>query len=500
MKVLLVDPPMQSIMQARADWYPMGLAYLAGSAKKEGHEVLIYNGEHDPKLDYVNLTTYSSNYHLYQEALDNPQHSVWCKIRKVIADFKPDIIGITSFSVKFPSALRIAAIAKDYNSQVPVIMGGQHVTIMTEESLSDKNIDFVVRGEGETTFIDFLYKFKQQQWEDVLGLSYKNGYKVKHNLPQPLIQDIDELPYPARECLYDIENYETHALAKLFASRGCPFKCNYCGTQNVWTHKFRHHGAKRIVNEINQVKKEYGSTTFTFFDDVFGLDKKYTMTLLDEMIKSNLDVKWDCLIRASIVSRELLEKMKDAGCTKIDMGVESGSDRILKHTRKGVTLKEIEKAAYLIKRSGLFLYCFFMLGLPYEKEEDIEMTKQFLLKIKPDWAGISIFTPIPGTGIYNELQEQGRIPDNPDYAMFSHQSPYSNFAFSMNNKEAFPEIAQDMIEFIQDYNGKYRNLFKRAMTRGYLKNPRLLISDLKKVLTWKGILKLSHQGLHSTNK
>ena len=119
------------------------------------------------------------------------------------------------------------------------------------------------------------------------------------------------------------------------------------------------------------------------------------------------------------------------------------------------------------------------------------------MKIKPDWAGISIFTPIPGTEIWNELQEQGKISENPDYAMFSHQSPHSNFAFNMENKEAFPKLAQDMIEFVQEYNGQYRHLFKRAMTRGYLKNPGLLISDFKKVLAWKGLLKLSHQGSHS---
>ena len=380
---------------------------------------------------------------------------------------------------------------------MPVIMGGQHVTIMTDQALSDDNIDFVVKGEGEETFIDFLYQYNNdQKWDDVLGLSFKNG-KVKHNASRPLNQKIDDLPFPNRSRLYDVENYESHALAKLFASRGCPYQCNYCGTQNIWTFKFRSHGAKRIVDEIKQVKKEFGSTTFTFFDDVFGIDKKYTMTLLDEMIKANLNVKWDCLTRANLVSDELLIKMKEAGCTKIDMGVESGSDKVLKSTKKGVTVKEIEKGAALIQKNGLFLYCFFMIGLPYENEEDVELTKDFLLRLKPDWAGISIFTPIPGTGIWRELQDQGKITENPDYAKFSHQSPHSNFAFNMDNKEAFPALAQDMIEFIQEYNGKYRHLFKSAMTRGYFKNPGLLVSDLKKVLTWKGILKLSHQGSHS---
>src|SRR5215510_13136430 len=104
MRVLLVDPPMQSIMLARADWFPMGLAFLAGSALREGHEVLIFNGEHDPALDYVNLTTYSANYYRYLDALADPSHAAWKKFARVMADFKPDVVGITSFSVKFPAA------------------------------------------------------------------------------------------------------------------------------------------------------------------------------------------------------------------------------------------------------------------------------------------------------------------------------------------------------------------------------------------------------------
>src|SRR6266571_212968 len=121
MRVFLIDPPMQSIMLARADWYPMSLAYLAGAAVREGHEVLIYNGEHEPQLDYVNLTTYSSNYYRYLDALKDPDHQCWKKLTSVMAKFRPDVVGITSFSVKFPSAKRVAALAKGYDPRIPVI-------------------------------------------------------------------------------------------------------------------------------------------------------------------------------------------------------------------------------------------------------------------------------------------------------------------------------------------------------------------------------------------
>jgi anaerobic magnesium-protoporphyrin IX monomethyl ester cyclase len=245
------------------------------------------------------------------------------------------------------------------------------------------------------------------------------------------------------------------------------------------------------------VKKEYGTTYFTFFDDVFGLDKKRALALCGAMSEAKLGVRWDCLTRANLVSDELLIAMKKAGCVKIDMGVESGSDKILKDTKKGVNTEQLLKGGRLIKKHGIFLYCFFMIGLPTETEEDAKKTIAFLEDLKPHWAGISIFTPIPGTGIYKTLQVQGRIANNPNFAMFSHQSPNSNFAFSMMNRDAFPKLAQETLEYIQQYNGSYRNLLRRAASRGYHRKPRLLVSDLKKVMTWKSWMTTSHSSSHS---
>ncbi|MBI4454634.1 MAG: cobalamin B12-binding domain-containing protein [Acidobacteria bacterium] len=498
MRILLVDPPMQSIMLARADWFPMGLAYLAGSALRENHEVIVYNGEHDPKLDYVNLTTYSSNYYRYLDALSDPGHAAWKRIATLMADFRPDLLGITSFTVKIPSAKRIAALGKDYNPRMPVVLGGQHATIMTEEVLSDPNIDFVVRGEGEQTFIELLRQMEgEKDWTKIDGLSYKDHGRVVHNKPRALLTELDSFAMPARQCLFEVDKYESQALGKLFASRGCPYQCTYCGTQNVWTYKLRHHSAERVMEEIRKVKKEFGTTYFTFFDDVFGIDRRKALELTRKMAEAKLNISWDCLTRANLVSAELLSAMKAAGCTKIDMGVESGSEKVLKDTKKGVTKDQIRVGAALVKKHKILLYMFFMTGLPTETEEDAKQTREFLKELKPDWAGISIFTPIPGTELYKELRAKGHIPDQPDYARFSHQSPHSNFAFSMLNREAFPALAKETIEYIQAYNGSYRNLFRRGLSRGYHRNPRLLLSDIRKVATWKGFLQASHQGSHS---
>jgi radical SAM superfamily enzyme YgiQ (UPF0313 family) len=189
--------------------------------------------------------------------------------------------------------------------------------------------------------------------------------------------------------------------------------------------------------------------------------------------------------------------MKKVGCTKIDMGVESGSEKVLKDTKKGLTKDQIRAGAALVKRHKILLYMFFMIGLTTETEEDVKRTLAFLEELKPDWAGISIFTPIPGTTLYKELRAQGKISDAPDYARFSHQSPHSNFAFSMLNREAFPVLAKETIEYVQAYNGSFRNLFRRGLSRGYHHNPKLLLSDLKKVATWKGFLQVYHQRSHS---
>ena len=500
MRIFLVDPPMQSIMLARAEWFPMGLTYLAGTIVREGHEVLIYNGEHDPSLDYVNNMTLSSNYYRYLDALKDHNHPAWKKLAAVMAEFKPDVVGITAYSVKFPSAKRIAAIAKDYNSKIPVVVGGQHATIMTDEVLSDPNIDFVIKGEGELAFTEFLRQLASfRQWETVESLSFKKGHRFIHNSLRPLVENIDDLAFPARHCLHDLEHYNSSAMANLFASRGCPYQCTYCGTQNIWTRSLRQHSPERVIEEIRSVKDEYGSTFFTFHDDVFGLNKKCALELTKKMAKAKLGVTWSCLMKTNTVSEELIINMRKAGCTKIDMGVESGSDKVLKDVKKGSNSEKILWGGRMIKKHGFFLYAFLMIGLPTETEEDIKQTKEFLYKLKPHWAGLSIFTPIPGTAIYKELQEKNHIPDNPDFERFSYQSPHSNFAISMKNRQAFPEIAQEMQTFVQAYNTSFRNLLMRFLSRGYHRNMRLLFFDLKRFMTWRRVRSAHIEGEAETN-
>ena len=480
---------MQSIMLARADWFPMGLCYLAGSLKQAGHLCLVYNGEHDPTLDYQNLQTYSDNYHLYLDALNDPSHLIWQTLSAIIADFGPDVIGITAFSVKFSAARRIAALAKSYDKTIPVVMGGQHATIMTNDVLNCPDIDFVVRGEGERTIVELIEQIEGgQHWEAIDGLSYKSSGQIIHNRDRMLNMDLDSLAMPDRGALYDVKNYHPNSLARIFASRGCPFKCTYCGTQNIWTNRVRHHSPRRIIEEIELVKQQYGSSYFTFFDDVFGLNKQRTLSLTHEMIDAKLGIQWDCLTRVNLMSDEILISMKKAGCVKIDIGVESGSQRILEDTQKGITIDEIVEGVKLIKKHSIFVYVFLMIGLPSEIESDIAKTKEFLVKLKPNWAGISIFTPIPGTKLFNDLHSQGYLGDNIDFAMFSHQSPYNNFAVNMANRKEFPKLAAEMIAFVQNYNGGLNNLIRRALTRKYHRNPALFFYDFKKVLSWKGYI------------
>ena len=487
MRVLLIDPPMQSIMLARADWFPMGLCYLAGSLKQAGHDCLVYNGEHNPNLDYQNLKTYSDNYHLYLEALEDSSHDIWKTVASIISDFKPDVVGITAFSVKFESAKCIAKLSKDFDNTIPVIMGGHHATIMPNDVLDSPHIDFVVRGEGEKTIVEFIDQLEgDQNWDIIDGLSYKDKFgQIIHNQNRKLNLDLDSLPFPDRKALYDVENYEPNILANLFASRGCPYKCAYCGTQNVWTNRVRHHSPERIVEEIKMVKQQFGATLFTFFDDVFALNKNRTLELTKKMVDADLNIRWECLTRVNLLTDNLLINMKKSGCVKIDIGVESGSPRILKDTLKGITIDEIIDGTKMIKKHGIFVYAFLMIGLPTETEEDVNMTKEFLLKLKPNWAGISIFTPIPGTKLFNDLIEQGYISEKANYSKFSHQSPNTNFAVNMKNRDDFPELAANMIEFVQNYNGSYKNLFRRALTRGYHRNIKLLLWDLKKFVSWK---------------
>ena len=265
-----------------------------------------------------------------------------------------------------------------------------------------------------------IYKdYGNEGWENRINdcdencsIKQRDGIRIVNNGPREFIQDLDSLPFPAYD-LMPLEKYTVlgHRLEHfpMITSRGCPFGCRYCSSSLFLGRKFRARSPKNVVDEIEWLVGDFKAKYIAFSDDTFTLSKRRVIEICDEIIKRNLDIKWSCSSRVDTISKELLEKMKDAGCSAIYYGVESASQRVLNYYKKRINLERVKEAVKLTKKAGIEVICSFIIGSPYETKEDMKATLKFALKLNPDYAQFSILTPYPGTDIYREAKEKNLL-------------------------------------------------------------------------------------------
>ena len=485
MRVLLVDPPYERLAKFKYEWFPLGLSYIAACLRTRGHDVTVYGAEHGTDTDYESIVAYSENFGGYKKAIESAEYPIWDEVGTVISSFNPDVVGISVLTPKVPSTFRIAKICKKINPKIKIVVGGQHPTIRPEEMLSNQDIDFVVRGEGEQTLSELIncLQSSHEYYDNIAGLSFNRNGCLCHNQDRDCIGELDLLPLPARDMLFDFETYTPAQLSMIMTSRGCPFQCSFCSSRNMWGRKVRFRSIDNILNEIFELKEKYSVRNITFMDDSFTVNRNRAEQICYALIDNHVNVTWSCLTRVDMISDEIIALMKKAGCTKLDIGIESGNQRILDLIRKDITLEQVRKAVDVLKRNKMFWSGFFMFGFPTETEQEVYDTVRFMHELKPDWANISIFTAYPGTPLYKLALKKGMISEPIDYTLYSHQNPH-NRSTDVIPQEQFTSLACNILKQVHRYNSSYRSLLKRAVTRKYHKNPMLLFSDVKKVATW----------------
>lgn len=485
MKILLIEPPFHRFMGFKCDWFPIGLGYLASVLEKEGHQVAIYSAEKHIDQQYLRSSELLRNFDRYAEALRDKEHPVWKEVTDVIKSYRPEVLGITVMTVKLASALRLAQIAKSLNQMTTVVAGGPHASLLPKELLDSGNVDAVVRGEGEETFQEIVQALEKGRRElrGVDGVSFWMNGEVRHNKARERIKDLGALPFPARHLLINRDLYEPEDFGNLITSRGCPYRCGFCSSPQIWTKRVRFRPAEDIIEEIKQIKATYGTSHFFFWDDVFTISKRRVRELCQGIKKEKLMIKWECITRANLIDDEVLKIMKRSGCTAVEIGVESGDQTILDYMQKDVTLEQIRSAAALLRKNKLFWSAFFMFGLNVETRESINRTMNFVKEIKPDWCTFSIFTPMPEVELTRKLVERELMPTNPDWSLFCHQSPHNYFVEGIS-KEDFQQMMEKAAIFFERYNRRPVALMKKAWARSYHRNPRLLYRDLKKFINW----------------
>lgn len=374
MKTLLIDTPypVPEIPQM-----PMGLAYVAALLERQGVEVQVQ--------DFL-VEKYCRE-----------------KLAHKIADFSPRIAGATSVTMNYPIASQILRDCKDIDPDIITVIGGPHVSFTAEETLRESPwIDVVVRGEGEYTMLDLA---NGKKFREIEGIAFRENDSIVLTPPRPWIENLDELPFPARH-LFPLPRYL--ALGNecgLISSRGCPFNCIFCVGHKMVGRRGRFRNPKLVVDEIEDILSK-GFQVINIVDDLFTLNRRHVYAFCDEVEARNLKFGWTAFSRVDTVNREVLGRMKEAGCFFLCYGVESGNQQILDTAKKKITLEKTREAVKLAKEVGIKVLASFIIGLPGETAETLKQTVDFAKELETSY-GFHILAPFPGTELRERAEELG---------------------------------------------------------------------------------------------
>ncbi len=402
MNILFINPylirPKGSFRKRTQSCLPsLGLGYIASILEKEGMTVRIV----DTQAEGVTLEE-------FHKRLGNENN-------------RYEFIGITAVSSTLNTALEMARICKQVFTKSRIVLGGVHPTVLPEEVLANEFVDYVIRGEGEYTFLELA---RGKKVNEILGLSYKINEGIVHNLPRPPIEDLNVLSFPAYHLMPINRYHPTPGLYKrlpgigIIGSRGCPFKCTYCASQTIWAggKKVRFRSAENILEEIKLLIRDYGMKEIFFHDDMFTARRSLVSTLCEKIISEGIDITWVCMSRVDAIDEDILRLMKAAGCHQICFGVESADEQILKNIQKKISLEQVKKAVALTKKARIDVRVSFMLGNPGETEETLNKTIDFALRLQPTIASFNITTPYPGTELRRWAKENGYLKTE-DYSV-----------------------------------------------------------------------------------
>ncbi|MGO8807551.1 MAG: B12-binding domain-containing radical SAM protein [Candidatus Bathyarchaeia archaeon] len=388
--LMTTAPPLKSPWGVAGRLPPLGLAYVASVLEKSGFQVEIYD-----------------NY-----LLERPIEEVKSEIRKC----SPEIVGLTCNSLSYERVVEMAKTVKEACPSCRVIIGGPHASYMPETLLEHPEIDYVVVGEGERAMVQLVFNItkgeKASAAAQIPGVACKIGGEIAETPPQ-FIANLDEVPIPARQLLpmrmyvRELSYLSVKPVDTMSIHRGCPYRCAYCETRELWGSACRAFSPQRVIDEIQQIVETYGTKGIYFVGDNFTINKKRTTELCRLMKSNKIDLKWTCETRSDLINKELLSEMKSAGCQTMFFGVESGSPRILQKLNKGIDLQEVVKAFELCRQVGVQTVTSFMLGIPGETVDDMNETFDFAKKLKADWCQFNIYIACPGSALYDEVINKG---------------------------------------------------------------------------------------------
>lgn len=386
-------------------WQPLGTLYVAAAIRAAGHEVRFFNGAFMSRAEII----------------------------AAVKEFQPDFAGLYSTTFGWPKAQQAAAELRKILPKVFLTAGGPYPVAMQDKCLAEcPELDAVVTGEGEYTVVEMLERLAADRatpdapvsMAEILGVAWRDGDCLVLNPPRPLIEDLDALPFPARDLLGEADRYipppatyKRRPVAVIMTARGCNRHCIYCFQIDKHRSKgVRFRSVENVLAEIELCLAQ-GYREIKFIDDTLAVDYDRAMTIAKEIKRRGLDFTWFASACVNQVDRTLLQAFKEAGCWAILFGAESGVQKDLNTIRKGITLAQIRKAVQGAKEVGITVYTPFLFGIPGQTFADGLKSIEFACELDPDIANFHAVTPFPGTELYDNIDKYGTMSaDLNDYS------------------------------------------------------------------------------------
>ena len=425
--IILVYPAMTDAKNPHGSVLPLCFAWIASLLEKNGISVKII----DLQIEDINLS-------------------------ELLRKEDPLCVGVSGTTQSRFNSFKIIEEVKTINKDIITLYGGPHATPTAEDTLNHVSaLDVVIRNEGEITVLEIMKALKKSRRVDfskILGISFREKERIIHNQTRPFLRNLDELPMPAWH-LFKMDHYKQeldyinlpgHVI---LTSRGCPYNCSFCSARLLWKCHYSRRSASNVADELEHLVDRYSIKGFKIFDSTFTISRNHVLSICNEINRRNLDyLRWECEIRADTVDRELLKKMKTAGCYYVDVGLESASSRVRRAISKGITLQQVENVIDWCNELGLLVKLFITWGHPTETYKEALQTYRFVEKYRNKvyrmaaHVGIMIY---PGTDVEKFARQQGYLAPN-----FSWSKPYYEIAnVNLGSDPQVPLLIQHQMQY-----------------------------------------------------
>ena len=378
---------------------PLGMAYLASLVRAEGHDVKILDME-AVRMEYDQLPAY-------------------------LAAENPDVVGIHGTTPTSKFIAQCARVARATCPRAVIVVGGPHASLLPWDLMRDvPEADYILRGEAEASFPALIRLLSDGDrtagLREIPGIGYRTGDGGVFISPDlPKTENLEDLPFPAWDLL-PLPAYLEGAYRRsmnIMTSRGCPQACVFSCESVLYGRRFRSRSAKSIVDEMERLLIDHGVERIHFYDASFMVDEQRVRALCDEILKRGLALPWRARARADHINRPIIERMKEAGCTELAIGVEAAAPELLRALNKNEDVGVIERAFEVLHDCGLWISAYFMFGAPGETRKQSYETIEFAKRLDPDWALFSHTTPLPGTRLYETHRDQLMTRDWYDFRL-----------------------------------------------------------------------------------